>query len=286
MVRQKSHRRQKQIDVGPFLLFLGSLLFSFIIPGGPCQRQLATKSGVHLQVKNQTALPVAFVLLVIVGGGCDRKPEREATRTAETRAVSSLDSSKPLEGSKPAKALGFENAGLSQVLDLYAEVSGRSVIRGANLPEINVTFSNQTALDRVEVLRALDTVLAAQGIAMVVLGNHYVKAVLAKEAYLEPGPVLEAKSDQLPDSSSFVICIAKLKNVTTSKAVVALQPFARLPNSIVAINAGDGGKPSSGTALGNIPAMLGIKDYPILILRDYSSNVRRMLQVLEKMEEQ
>ena len=65
-----------------------------------------------------------------------------------------------------------------------------------------------------------------------------------------------------------------------------LRPFARFPNSIVAINAGDGGKPSSGTALGNIPAMLGIKDYPILILRDYSSNVRRMLQVLEKMEEQ
>lgn len=250
------------------------------------RRQLDTHSGVHLRVKNQIAFLLAFVLLAIAGGGCDRNEESQATRTAEMRAVSSLDSSKPLEGSKPAKAIQFENAVLSQVLELYAEVSGRSVIRGVNLPEINVTFSNQTALDRVEVLRALDTVLAAQGIAMVALGQRYVKAVQAKEAYLEPGPVLEAKSDELPDSSSFIICIAKLKNVTTSKAVAALQPFARLPNSIVAINAGDGGKRSGGTALDNIPAMLGIKDYPILILRDYSSNVRRMLQVLEKMEAQ
>jgi hypothetical protein len=40
-----------------------------------------------------------------------------------------------------------------------------------------------------------------------------------------------------------------------------LQPFAKLPNSII-----------------------GVRGSPVLFLRDYSSNVRRMLEVLEKVE--
>jgi len=42
----------------------------------------------------------------------------------------------------------------------------------------------------------------------------------------------------------------------------ALQPFAKLPNSV-----------------------LGIDSAGMLVLRDYSANVKRMLQVLEKIEQ-
>jgi len=138
----------------------------------------------------------------------------------------------------------------------------------------------------VEALQALDTVLAAQGIAMVFLGTQYVKAVSAKEAFLEPGPVVELRPDQLPDSSSFLIYIVKLNKVAVPQAAPALSSFAKLPNSIVAIGAVTGSRPSSQSSLPNLPAILGVKEHSMLILRDYSSNVRRMLQVLEKLEEQ
>jgi len=186
----------------------------------------------------------------------------------------------------PAQRIKFEQAELAQVLSLYAEVSGRSVIRGENLPDVKITFFNQTPMSAVEVLQALDTVLAAQGITTVFLGTQYVKVVPSKEAHLEPGPIVELHPDQLPDSSSFLIYIVKLRNVTSSQAAPALQPFARLPNSIIAIGSGSGSRPSAAAGLPNLPAILGVKEHPILILRDYSSNVRRMLQVLEKLEQQ
>ena len=55
---------------------------------------------------------------------------------------------------------GFEQVDLVQVLNLYADISGRSIVRGANLPDVKITFSNQTPMTRVEVLQALDTVFA------------------------------------------------------------------------------------------------------------------------------
>src|SRR2546430_10501005 len=44
-----------------------------------------------------------------------------------------------------------------------SDISGRSIIRAPNLPDVKVTFSNQTPMTSVEALQALDTVLAAQG---------------------------------------------------------------------------------------------------------------------------
>lgn len=219
---------------------------------------------------------------LVVSAGCDgQRPD--AAPAAPTH--SSFDRPSPGDRQFPAQAIKFADADLAQVLTMYAEVSGRSVIRVGTLPDVKITFSNQTPLSTVEVLRALDTVLAAQGIAMVYLGTQYVRVVPAKDAPTEAGPVIELPPDQLPDSSSFLIYIVRLKRVTHTQALPALAPFAKLPNSIVGIGSGSASRPPSKASLPNLPAIFGAKDHSILILRDYSSNVRRMLQVLEKMEE-
>jgi hypothetical protein len=72
---------------------------------------------------------------------------------------------------------------------------------------------------------------------------------------------VELPWDQLPDSSSFLTYIVKLEKLRPEEATPFLQPFSKLPNSII-----------------------GVRGSPILFLRDYSSNVRRMLEVLEKVE--
>jgi type II secretory pathway component GspD/PulD (secretin) len=205
-------------------------------------------------------------------------------RNANAATLSSFDL--PTAGGKtiPAQGVKLDQAAVEQMLALYAEISGRSVIRAPNLPEAKVTFSNQTPMSSVQVLQALDTVLAAHGIAMVVLGTQYVKAVPAKEANLEAGPVIERKAEELPDSSSFMIYIVKLKSGTARQVVPAIQPFAKLPNSIMAISS-DGGQRSSKASLPELSKNLFGTKEDVLILRDYSSNVRRMLQVLANIED-
>ena len=231
------------------------------------------------------ALLILFAGLALWFFGKPRSHPGGATPANAASTISSLDRPQAGEKSIPAKAIKLENATLGQVLDLYAETSGRSIIRGANLPEVKVTFSNQSPMTRPEVLQALDTVLAAQGIAMICTGTHYAKAVNAREAGLEVAPIFEGRPEELPESSSLVVCIVNLKKTSSSQAAPALQPFAKLPNSIIVIPPG-GGPPKGMPGLANLPAnLLGGKTDTLLILRDYASNVRQMLQVVAKLEE-
>jgi type II secretory pathway component GspD/PulD (secretin) len=160
----------------------------------------------------------------------------------------------------PKAGLRFEEADLGAVLKVYQELSGRTVIRAGNLPGVRITLQSETPLSRVEGLQTLDTALAQHQIAMVLMGTKFVKAVPAPQAHTEPGPVIELPPDQLPDSGSYMVYIVKSKDRDATELLMMLQPFAKLPNSIVAI-----------------------KDPGLLILRDYSANIRRMLQVLERL---
>ena len=160
-------------------------------------------------------------------------------------------------------SLRFEEADMLQVLKVYQELSGRAVVRANPLPAVNISFENETPLNRQEALQALDTVLAANGITMIPLGTKFVKAVPSEKAATEAAPVIDLPPDQLPESSSYMVYVVQLKYRRPSEVAQALQPFARMPNSIVAL-----------------------KDSGHLILRDYSSNIRRMLQILERIDQE
>jgi type II secretory pathway component GspD/PulD (secretin) len=211
-------------------------------------------------------LTAFFVVTALAGEkGASRLLVPESTHRGENEAptFSSFDRPRARDGSSvvPAGMLKFVDADVEMVLNIYQELSGRTVIRAVPLPHGKVTFQTQTPLSRVEALQALDTVLAESQIAMVLMGSKFVKAVPAAQAHAEAGPVIELPPDQLPDSSSYLVYIVKPKGIDATEALQMIVPFARLPNSVVAI-----------------------KNPGVLILRDYSANVRRMLQVLERVE--
>ncbi len=188
---------------------------------------------------------------------CSRKPGGPGALT-----FSSFDP--PDERTAHALTAGpirFTDAEVSAVLDLYQQISARTVIRGDALPPARINLQRETPLTRREALQMLDTVLAENGITMVLLGTQFVKAVPTKQAVLEAGPVIELPRELLPESSSYMVRVVKLKHRDPTEILMALQPFAKLPNSIVAIRNGR-----------------------ILILRDYSANIRRMLQLVEEMD--
>ena len=211
-----------------------------------------------MKIKSLTGLLLALALVT----GCNRRSGTGSSSLPGPRTFSSFDTSSKAEASIGARSILFQQADITNAFALYQELSGRSLILSPALPTaIKITFENTTPLSRVEALQALDNVFAANGIVMVYLGTKFVKVVPLAAAPLECPPIVELPWDQLPDSSSYLTYIVKLEKLRPEEATPFLQPFAKLPNSII-----------------------GVRGSPVLFLRDYSSNVRRMLEVLEKVE--
>jgi type II secretory pathway component GspD/PulD (secretin) len=205
----------------------------------------------------QVLLLWAGLLVAGLTGCCHTPPA-----PAEKKTYSSFDlpTRRAAQTELAAGSLNLQSADLDQVLSIYQELSGRTVIRGP-LPRPAITVRNQTPLTRVQALQLLDTALAQNGIAMVLAGDTAVKAVPNAMAASEGPPEITLPWEALPDSSSFMSRTVHLKKVRASELVPALMPFAKTPNALLPIDAGN-----------------------LLIIRDYSANVRRMLQVLQELE--
>jgi type II secretory pathway component GspD/PulD (secretin) len=205
-------------------------------------------------------------LSLVVAGLCAvavpvRAAEPGGTKpAADERTFSSLDRPGERDEDPPGMRLEFAEAELDQVLKMYQQVSRRTVIR-ANLPAVKITLRSEMPLGRIETLQLLDTVLAEHGVVMVLLGTRHVKAVNLKEAATEAAPIVDLPRELLPESHTYLCYVVTVKGRLPREMAQALQPFARLPNSILAID-------SAG----------------MLVLRDFSVNVRRMLEVIERME--
>ena len=163
-------------------------------------------------------------------------------------------------GSIPAGSFDIRGLPLEKVLEIYSAMSCRTVVRG-NLPDVKITFRTQTPLTLVQTLQLFDSVLAQNGIAMVLSGDRAVKAVPANQATSENPPEITLPWKLLPESSSPMMRKVTLKNVKPSNAIPVIQPFSKLPNSILCI---DGEK--------------------LIILRDYSAAIRQQLQLLEQLD--
>jgi type II secretory pathway component GspD/PulD (secretin) len=179
------------------------------------------------------------------------------------RTFSSFDRPNPQakEDPFPAGLIKFQDADVNEVFKVYQTISGRTLIRSSALPNVTITVDCQHRLTRREALQLLDTALAQTGITMIPQGATYVKAVPQAQAPSESAPIPDLGPDQLPESLSYMTYLVELKGMKPNTVVGALSPFSKVPNSVVIL-----------------------PDADLLILRDYSANVRRMLQVLERIE--
>ncbi len=110
-------------------------------------------------------------------------------------------------------------------------------------------------------IQALQAVLALNGVALINVGDKFVKAVPAAQANQEAAPFNKETAAQLPDVGQYVTHIVQLKYVRPSEMTPILQPFAKLQNSILSID-------SNG----------------ILVLRDNAENVKRMLEMIDQVD--
>jgi type II secretory pathway component GspD/PulD (secretin) len=161
----------------------------------------------------------------------------------------------------PPGQIKFADADIAQVLEIYQELTGRTVLKPSSLPAVKISIRTQTALTRAEAVLALDSILSMNGISMVLQGTKFVKAVAEAQAGNAGGTFNDLPGELLPDSGTYVTHVVQLTNSSPNDVLPILQPFAKAPQSILTI-------PSTG----------------MLVLRDYAENVKRMLEMIAKVD--
>jgi general secretion pathway protein D len=160
----------------------------------------------------------------------------------------------------PAGNINFQGVDVNQVLDVYARLVGRTILR-AGLPAAQIVLRTETPLTKSEAVQALQAVLALNGIALVNVGDKFVKVLPVDQANSAGAKIDQRDANHLPEMGSYVTHIVQLKYVKPSLMVPIISPFARLANSI-----------------------LPIDDNGILVLRDNAENVKRMLEMIDQID--
>jgi len=161
----------------------------------------------------------------------------------------------------PAGTINFQGVDASQVLKIYSQLVGRTLLR-ASLPESKIILETQTPLTKTETIQALQAVLALNGISVINIGDKFVKVLGSDQANTAAGVIDTNTAANLPNLGSYVTHIVHLKYVKPTEMQSVITPFSKLPNSVLAID-GNG----------------------ILVLRDYAENVKRMLEMIEEIDQ-
>jgi general secretion pathway protein D len=159
----------------------------------------------------------------------------------------------------------FPGVPIEQLLDIYADLVGRTLLRANAGPAsvaatTTITLKTQTKLTRSEAIIALETILNMNGITIVPIGDKFAK-VTSEASAGEMGGLISTNTNNIPIAGKLITQIVQLKYVDPKDLTDALQPFAKAPKSIIVIA-------STGT----------------LILRDYAENVSRMLEMVRKID--
>jgi general secretion pathway protein D len=183
-----------------------------------------------------------------------------SAQTAPAAAVPTATSA-PADETIPPGMIDFRQADLNQVLDIYSSLVNRTILRPATLPAPTIVLKTQTLLTKKEAIQALDAVLALNGITMVNIGDKFVKA-LPEAQSISAGARFDTNSASfLPELGQFVTHVVQLKYAKPTELMPILQPFVKIPNSILPIDSS-----------------------MMLVLRDYSENVKRMLELVTQID--
>ncbi len=156
----------------------------------------------------------------------------------------------------------FPGVPLKQLLDIYADLIGRTLLRAAkDVPDTTtITLNTQSKLTRSEAIVALETIMGMNGITIVPIGDKFAKVVTEAMA-TSAGGLISTNTNNIPIAGKMITQIVPLKYIDPKDLNDVLQQFNKTPKAIIII-------PSTQT----------------LILRDYAENVARMLEMVERLD--
>ena len=156
----------------------------------------------------------------------------------------------------------FPNIDINTFLDVYATEVDRTVLRSPTIGNPTITLKTQKPLTRTELIQAMDTVLGMTGITMLNVGVNFVKAVPEGTVGQQAAEFsTETNAAKLGNVDQYVSQIVQLKYAKPSEVVPVITPLARIPGNIFPIDSSQ-----------------------ILIIRDYSANVKRMMELIAQID--
>jgi general secretion pathway protein D len=160
-------------------------------------------------------------------------------------------------------SINLSAAPLEKVIEMYADFVGRNLLRPATLPKAEIVLKQTTALTKLELVRMIEAALYLNQISVVNVGDKFVTVVLNTEAYKIPGVLNTNAYSAYPPLGSMATHVVQLKFTKPSEMVQVLAQFA------------------SGTSAQPI---MPVDSSGILVLRDNVANVKRMLEMIEKVD--
>jgi general secretion pathway protein D len=178
-----------------------------------------------------------------------------------TAAAAQPGATNALEQPLEAGLIDFRSADLNQVLDIYSMMVNRTILRPSSLPAPAITLTTRGQLTVREGIQALDAVLALNGITMVNMGDKFVKAVPEAQGNTAGARFDTNNAAQLPEMGQYITHVVQVKYAKPSELMAVLQPFIKIPNAILPVDSSQ-----------------------MLVLRDYTENVKRMLELIKEID--
>ncbi len=227
----------------------------------PLRAGMATNAPVTPAAAPGQAIPAAPVAPAAAAPSAPSLPGTSSAADSSAPDASTVPAAPaPVEKEVPAYSYNFQGVDVGQVLDIYAKLVGRTVLR-AGLPTASIVLHTETPLTRSEAIQALQAVLALNNISLVNVGEKFVKVLPVDQANSAGAKIEHGEASQLPEMGSYVTHIAQLKYIKPSIMVPLIVPFSKLPNAAIPLD-----------------------DNGILVLRDNAENVKRMLEMIEQID--
>ena len=147
---------------------------------------------------------------------------RDTTVLAEIRELPT-----PAAGDEifPAGLIKFASADLSQVMEIYQELSGRTILRSGSLPPTKITVRSQREASRTETIWMMDALFAINGVRMIPEGEKFVFA-LQNSPDVNP-PTIAPEAASMPAKEGANLPPGALKWLNADASAI-LQVFASL----------------------------------------------------------
>lgn len=163
-----------------------------------------------------------------------------------------------------AEAISIQNMEMRTFLELYSDQLGKTLIQGsavAPLMTATVSLKTKSTLTKAELLQAMESVMAQNGVVVVPMGEKFITVVPEALAGNAGARFKMDDTTGIAESQTFETRIVQLTNALPSELAQVLAPFAKMPNGILPIDSNR-----------------------VLVLRDYAVNIRRMLELIEKID--
>jgi general secretion pathway protein D len=114
---------------------------------------------------------------------------------------------------------------IDAVLSALESFTGRTVVRPGQLPTATYTLKISRPIPKAELVTALETVLAMNGVAVAPMGDRFLKVTALAQAKSEAPEMISGSSLELPPSGRIVTKLFELNFLRVSEFVPQIQSF-------------------------------------------------------------